>query len=67
MKIVHENTGDVVNVGDEIVSFRGELADFAGVVKLPEGASEGRIAVHWHEAGVRAYYYPSVFGLKILP
>lgn len=65
MKVVHEYTGDVVNVGDEIVSFRGEIASFMGVVKFPSGASEGKIAVQLHEAGVRSYYYPSVFALKI--
>jgi hypothetical protein len=67
MKVVHEYTGDIVNVGDEVVSFKGELASFMGVVKAPGGASEGKIAVHWHDAGVRMYYYPSVFALKILP
>ena len=65
MKIVHEYTGDTVSVGDEIVSFRGELATLLGVSKIPSGASEGRVHVRW-DNGAEMHYYPSVFALKVV-
>jgi hypothetical protein len=65
MKVVHEYTGDIVNVGDEIVDFRGDVVTFLGVSKKPEGASTGR--VHVAGDGWDMHYYPSVFALKILP
>lgn len=64
MKVVHEYTGDVVNVGDMITDFRGEEVQFLGVSKIPDGQSTGR--VHVAGLGWDMHYYPSVFALKII-
>lgn len=66
MKVVHQYTGDVVNVGDEIVSFRGELATLVRISQKPHGASEGRVLVRWVASEYEVNYYPSVFALEIV-
>jgi hypothetical protein len=55
-----------VNVGDEVVSFRGELATLLGISKIPGGASEGRVQVRWVDSEYELSYYPSVFALEIV-
>jgi hypothetical protein len=66
VKVIHQYTGDVVNVGDEVVSFRGELATLLGISKIPGGASEGRVQVRWVDSEYELSYYPSVFALEIV-
>ena len=57
---VDESTGRVINEGETIFSFRGEMYRFSRITRESGGNSNGKILTDGGE------YYPSVFGLKLL-
>jgi hypothetical protein len=65
MKLVHEATGVEVQIGEEVTDFRGDKATVTGFGTPRSPASEGR--VHVKQEGFDCEFYPSVFGLKIVP
>ena len=60
-----DKSGKEVNVGDKVISFRGEIATVQGWSRPANNPrSTGRIHVQWHD-GLTASYYPSVFDCTI--
>jgi len=59
MRLIHKN-GKEVQVGDEVVSFRGEKATVISIQEPHTPASTGRLYVK-EEGGWEQGYYPSVF------
>jgi hypothetical protein len=64
MKLIHEDTGVEVEIGETVKDFRGEPAEVTGWATPLTSASTGR--VHVKENGHDSEYYPGVFGLKIV-
>jgi hypothetical protein len=63
-KLTGPDGGDAIEPGATITSFRDEAAVFHAITKAPDGCSNGRIQVG---DGHGPEYYPSVFGLRIVP
>lgn len=64
---VMEKSGKVVKLPAKLRDFRGELNLVQKISRLPGGASEGRVQVSEIGGGAIQEFYPSVFGLKIVP
>lgn len=61
--LVNKTTGARVNKGDEVTSFRGDLAIIVGW-QLRGGSSTGRVLVNIH--GWETEYFPGVYDLAIV-
>lgn len=55
--------GEVVNVGDQVISFRNEAATLVHCSPPHKSSSQGKITVSYGRDNTREYY-PSVFDLK---
>lgn len=70
MKLIARNmkTNEIVNPGDEIVSFRGEKAILKACTRENEmyygGGRSGKVEVVWPD-GFKAEYYDGVFDLRV--
>ena len=64
MKLVHENSGERVNIGDTIISFRGEAFIVTGWYVPRNPNSSGRVFVKLPGTEDIAEYFPGVFNLK---
>ena len=69
MKLVytHDNRSDhadgsAVQVGDEALTFRGEIVTVLGISKPTHVASTGRVTVGDKDANWTMEYFPSVIG-----
>ena len=67
----NEKTGEQVNVGDTVSSFRDELATVVSLSRATIPGKSGKVVVEWHgetPSGARGYeqeYYDGVFGLVV--
>lgn len=59
-----ESTGEEVQPGDLVVSFRGEAGGLMGVTKLPSPGKSGNVHVQTPD-GHNFYNYPQVWGLRL--
>lgn len=67
--------GRFVQPGDTVTDFRHDTAEYVGIAALPTETKVGKVSVHWPLNDARApfnssngqVYYPTVFGLQILP
>lgn len=61
-----EQTGARVNVGDTVVSFRGETATLISLDRPAGNGRSGKVTVEWSDRpGSRGYYYDGVFGITV--
>lgn len=59
-----DKDGRTVNVGDDVVDFRGNMARVTGWDSPRHAGSTGRVCVREDDGGEREYF-PSVYGLRI--
>jgi hypothetical protein len=67
---VDEKTGERVNVGDKVTTFRGEELEFAGISQYPTYGKSGKILVKDPAIAEGDHfrtqeYYPSVINVKL--
>lgn len=58
MRLIHKSSGETVEVGDVVTTFRGESAIVTGRERPRSPASAGRIYIQ--QDGYNNGYYPSV-------
>lgn len=64
MRLVNKDTGEVVAIGDNVNSFRGEEAIVTGGSPPHKEGSTGRVDVRWTGMEASGSYFPSVFNLE---
>ena len=61
-------TNQIVNIGDEVISFRGEKATLNALTRVNEmyygGRRSGKVEVIWKD-GFKSEYYDGVFNLRV--
>ena len=65
-KLVKEENGQLVNIGDRLLTFRGEFVEVMGSEAPHHSGSTGRVYVMPAGGSSRAVF-PSVIGCKIVP
>lgn len=63
MRLIYEDTGKDVKVGDLVQTFRGDEVVVEHIAKPHSPASTGRVYVSRHD-GSEAEFFPSVIGAK---
>jgi hypothetical protein len=63
----HETTGEVVNIGDTVTSFRGEKATLVSLNRPKGDGRSGKVSVRWEgrEGFGSNEYYDGVFDLVV--
>lgn len=64
----HEFTGAVINVGDRVVSFRGEPAILVSLDRPKGNGRDGKVTVKWEGSkrdGFEGSYYAGVFDILV--
>jgi hypothetical protein len=64
-KLVKEIDGQMVNVGDKLLTFRGELVEVLGFEVPRHDGSTGRVNVRFGSDSYRSFF-PSVIGCEIV-
>lgn len=62
--LIHDKTGKPAEVGDEVVSFRGEKAQLAGSRPPTSPRSQGHVSVIIDGCSAPFEYYAGVYGLR---
>jgi hypothetical protein len=62
-RLINEETGEEVQPGDTVLTFRGEATVFRYVSSLPEFGKSGKVFTDIRPGGE---FYPQVFGCRIL-
>lgn len=64
MKLIYDDTGEEVKVGDKALTFRGEEVKVTAVVKPSHGGSTGRVRVKHleFEKMYESEFFPGVIG-----
>jgi len=64
MKLVHEKTAEVINIGDKVTTFRGEKGTLMSVQEPRHSGSTGRVGVKLKGTKYLSLFYPSVIDAK---
>ncbi len=64
MKLIDASSGDALNVGDELFTFRGEKGVLVASVEPHKPNSTGRVIVRLKGSAADGSYFPNVFGAK---
>jgi hypothetical protein len=65
-KLVNEETGVELVIGQEVLDFRGDKMTLLGFTPPKHAGSTGRVTVQEEGKEGRREYYPSVIGAKII-
>lgn len=65
-KLVHRETGDVVNIGDKLIANDGHEVILQGWRKPHKPSSTGRVFVKSETDTFELQFFPSVFNLEII-
>lgn len=74
-QLISDSTGEVIDPGTDVETFRGETWRFECISRTPDGASTGRVLLSaacegcthaWHRDGIeRREFFPSVVDATI--
>lgn len=64
-RLVNKETGQIINVGDRVTSFRGDIGTVIEWIDPKHRGSTGRIVVQMHDKNSRESFYPGVFNCEI--
>ena len=64
MRLIHEKTGQPLNIGDPVVTFRGERGVLTGSAEPRHSGSTGRVCLRLGDADGSAEFFPSVIDAK---
>jgi hypothetical protein len=70
LKLVHKSTGAIVQIGETLTDFRGDLATFQGYHEPYDFADSpnrgAKVYVTTPDVTYQQQYYPSVYGLEFV-
>lgn len=66
MKLISEISGNTINPGDEVTTFRGEVGKLISAIQPRHAGSTGHVHISFDGSACGAVFYPSVIGAKFV-